>query len=181
MRDLIKKLLREGLVNENTELINSILDKINGTGYDSLTDYEKSVLDKESKGGYDFETIDQDINSFLNDNLNGLTLQAYERKSLEGGKMIGYYFLDDNRNLKMDLQIYHIPKNSTKENIRYVLYIDERLDNKLSEVYNLSDSEQKKIVVDWFQGSEYIEKMKYNDELELPDNFRIRTIEIAWF
>lgn len=27
MRDLIKKLLREGLVNENTELINSILDK----------------------------------------------------------------------------------------------------------------------------------------------------------
>ena len=67
MRDLIKKLLREGLVNENTELINSILDKINDSSYDSLTDYEKSVLDKESKGGYGFETIDQDINSFLND------------------------------------------------------------------------------------------------------------------
>jgi hypothetical protein len=51
MKGFIKNLLREGLVNENTELINSILDKINDSGYDSLTDYEKSVLDKESKGG----------------------------------------------------------------------------------------------------------------------------------
>lgn len=181
MKGYIKKLLREGLINENTELINSILDKISDSGYDSLTDYEKKVLDAESKGKNEYTSLEDDINSFLNERLSDLDIQPYKRGFLNTGKMFGFYFIDADRDLKMDLQLYHTAKNSNVINTRYVLFIDDNLDNELEAKYNLTNEKQKEYIINWFNYSEYISKMKNNDELKLPKNFTLKDVSSAWF
>ena len=95
--------------------------------------------------------------------------------------MYGVYFIDANRDLKMDLQLYYIANNSKLLNKRYVLFIDDRLNNELDDRYNLSNEEQKEYLINWFNYSEYISKMKYNDELELPADFKVKDISSAWF
>ena len=47
MKELIAKLIREAV--ETPEIINKILDKINDSGMESLTDAEKKLLDKSSR------------------------------------------------------------------------------------------------------------------------------------
>jgi hypothetical protein len=95
--------------------------------------------------------------------------------------MFGFYFIDADRDLKMDLQLYHTAKNSNVINTRYVLFIDDNLDNELEAKYNLTNEKQKEYIINWFNYSEYISKMKNNDELKLPKNFTLKDVSSAWF
>jgi hypothetical protein len=60
-------------LNENTELINQILDKISKLKEDgkwidmekSLTDYERSVLNRAYEGDTKYNTMEEDIKSFF--------------------------------------------------------------------------------------------------------------------
>ena len=82
IRESIKRILRETLLNENDELTNRILDKISKYGIESLSKAERQYLDNKSQGieddnisdiasidtGYEFEdTIDDYDVKFIYD------------------------------------------------------------------------------------------------------------------
>lgn len=175
---------KANLLKENTELINSILDKISRLKEDgkwidmekSLTDYERSVLKSASEGDITHNTMEEDINSFLDEKFGNLSVSCYSRNSFNS-HIIGYYFLDDKMNLILDLT------GKPKDN-KYILYVDNDLLNEIRDKYSLSDIDLDGYIKNWFMSSSigigYINKMKSNKELPLPYNFEIKEISLVF-
>lgn len=162
------------LLKENTELINSILDKINDTGMDSLTDYEKSVLNASSKGENEFETMEEDINAFLEEKYGNLTVRNYKRTSF-GFPVLGYYFIYGEENhLLLNLELSN---NSRSTN---TLYVDYQSLKEIKDKYSLKDKDLDVYIKNWFMSSSYIGEMKYNRELPLSDNFEIKDVRLVF-
>ena len=180
MKQLIKKLLRENLL-ENTPLINSVLDKINDSGMDSLTDYEKSVLNLASQGKSKHKTKEDDIKSFLDEKFGALYIDTYSKKSF-GFDVYGYHFIDYKGDLTMELELFKKPMDWDSNRIgreTFILYVDYNYLKEIETKYNLSDDELNNYIKDWFMDSRYIEKLKYDEKLELPDNFKIKNVSIV--
>lgn len=168
-------------INENTELINSILDKINDTGMDSLTEYEKSVLNGASKGDNKFETMEEDVIAFLEEKFGNLTVKNYKRKSF-GFPILGYYFIDEQENSRLlDLVIYKILDEQTNSGrTMNTLYVDYRSLKEIKDKYGLFDKDLDVYIKNWFMSSSYIGELKYNKELPLPDNFEIKDVNLVF-
>ncbi len=179
MKNIIKKLLREILL-ENTPLINSILDKINDSGMNSLTDYEKSVLNAASQGKAKHKTMEDDIYSFLDEKFGGLNVEFYKKKSF-GVDVYGYYFIDYKGDLSLELELYRRPMDWDSYTIgreAFVLFIDYGQLNEIQKKYNINDAELDKYIKNWFMNSDYIEHLKYNEKFQLPDNFDIKKVSM---
>jgi hypothetical protein len=167
-------------LNENTELINQILDKISTSGIDSLTEYEKSVLDSASAGKVEHNTMEEDINSFLDDKFGNLSIQNYKKKSFNF-HIVGYYFIDEETNLLLDLSLFKILDEQTNRGrVLNTLYVDYKNLNEIKDKYSLSNSDLDEYIKNWFMNSKYISELKYNEELPLPDNFSIKEVSLVF-
>ncbi len=167
-------------LNENTELINQILDKISASGIDSLSEYEKSVLDSASAGKVEHNTMEEDINSFLNDKFGNLSVQNYKKKSFNFN-IVGYYFIDEETNLLLDLSLFKILDEQTNRGrVLNTLYVDYKNLNEIKDKYSLSNSDLDEYIKSWFMNSKYISELKYNEELPLPDNFIIKEVSLVF-
>lgn len=168
------------LLKENTELINSILDKINDTGMDSLTDYEKSVLNGASNGDNKYETMEEDVNAFLEEKFGNLSVKNYSKYSFNA-KILGYYFLDDENNLLLELSLFRIlDEKANRGNIMNTLYVNYNSLEEIKDKYSLSDDDLDNYIKNWFMSSSYISEMRYNKELALPDNFEIKEVSLVF-
>jgi len=168
-------------LNENTELINTILDKINDTGMDSLTDYEKSVLNNASRGDNKFETMEDDVISFLDKRFGKLLVRKYKRTSF-GFPIVGYYFINEEENSRLlDLELYKILDEKTNRvRILNALCVDYRSLKDIKDRYGLYDKDMHYYIKKWFMNSSYIGELSYNKELPLPDNFDIKDVRLVF-
>ena len=166
---------KANLLKENTELINSILDKISKLKEDgkwidmekSLTDYERSVLKSASEGDTKYNTMEEDINSFLDEKFGNLTVKNYERTSF-GFPVLGYYFIRGEKNhLLLNLELSN---NSITTN---TLYVDYRSLKEIKDRYGLEDKDLYGYIKKWFMSS-------YIKELPLPYNFEIKKISLVF-
>jgi hypothetical protein len=173
---------KANLLKENTELINSILDKISKLKEDgkwidmekSLTDYERSVLKSASEGDTKYNTMEEDINSFLDEKFGNLSVRSYNRKSF-GFPVLGYYFIRGEENhLLLNLELSN---NSRTTNI---LYVDYRSLKEIKDRYGLEDKDLDVYIKKWFMECSYINEMKSNKELPLPYNFEIKKISLVF-
>ena len=106
MKDKIKRILKEEVqgLNENDELTNRILDKINSYGIDSLSKAERKYLDNKSQDIEDDEVSDIasiDTGYEFNDNIDGVDIRFIYDGSEEWDddpvefKHMGQFFYDD--------------------------------------------------------------------------------------
>ena len=98
LRKFIKTTIREFLNEQNS--IDTILDKINKSGIDSLTPFEKEVL---SKSKFD-SSIEDDTIIWLNSNYSNLHTIKEKRKSFD--KIKEYIvFLNDDMEMEFEYDV----------------------------------------------------------------------------
>jgi len=128
-------------INESNA-IDTILDKINNNGIQSLTDFEKSVLAKSNVNS----TIDDETIEWLDSNYLNLTVVDEERKSF--GRIKKYLvFLNDDMDMELEYDI------SDKK--LYISYDDIR--KNLGEYFNEANFKK------WFKKNYNIDVLKIGD------------------
>lgn len=111
LRRFIKTTVREFLNEQNS--IDTILDKINKSGIDSLTPFEKEVL---SKSKFD-SSIEDDTIIWLNSNYSNLHTIKEKRKSF--GKIKEYVvFLNDDMEMEFEYDVSEKKLYISYEDIR---------------------------------------------------------------
>ena len=148
---------------------------------DSLTDYEKSVLKNASMGDNKFETMEDDIISFLDKRFGKLLVRNYKRKSF-GFPIVGYYFINEDENSRLlDLELYKILDEKTNSiKIINSLCVDYRSLKDIKDRYGLYDKDMRYYIKKWFMNSSYIGELSYNKELSLPDGFDIKDVRLVF-
>ena len=111
LRKFIKTTIREFLNEQNS--IDTILDKINKSGIDSLTPFEKEVL---SKSNFD-SSIEDDTIIWLNSNYSNLHTIKEKRKSFD--KIKEYIvFLNDDMEMEFEYDVSEKKLYLSYEDIR---------------------------------------------------------------
>lgn len=119
--NFIRKKLNEYFKLNESNAIDVILDKINNSGIQSLTDFEKSVLAKSNVNS----TIDDETIEWLDSNYLNLTVVDEERKSF--GRIKKYLvFLNDDMDMELEYDV--------SEKKLYISYDDIR--KNLGEYFN---------------------------------------------
>lgn len=111
MKDLIKRLLREKLLNEEVGAIDIILDKISRVGIKKLTTFEKDILSKGSPS----DTLNMVTINWLNKNYNNLNVIKKVKQSF-GRPLEVVLFIDDDGETVMEYE--------EKSGILYISYED---------------------------------------------------------
>jgi hypothetical protein len=140
--NFIKKRLNEYFKLNESNAIDTILDKINNSGIQSLTDFEKSVLAKSNVNS----TIDDETIEWLDSNYLNLTVVDEERKSF--GRIKKYIvFLNDNMDMELEYDV--------SEKKLYISYDDIR--KNLGEYFNEVNFKK------WFKKNYNIDVLKIGD------------------
>ncbi len=85
IRKIVRQIIREALSKSSESMINNILDKISQTGIQSLSNYERDILDRVSKGGTtDPQTPHQAALDYLSRNFSDLTPRQTTRRTTTG-------------------------------------------------------------------------------------------------
>lgn len=143
--NVIKRIIKES---ERDDLLNQILDKISEYGMDSLTSYEKSLLDKLSKEEKTVPNKKEESFDFLNKRYSNLTPQTYQSDKI-GKKVLGVKYFDKNGDMIFDLEVEAEVLGIQKP--ANTLYTSESIYNDLRNNFDMSDSEIEETVKEWFK------------------------------
>lgn len=139
MRSLIKKILKE----TKQEFINDILDKINKVGYEGLTNYEKSLLDKLSTDKYNFSSIEDEVIDWLNNYYGEFIVDDFVEKSFGRFLNKGFNFISNEMELMMKLV------TKVNDRIDNTLYVNHDIYVELNKNFDLTQEEEVEILKKW--------------------------------
>lgn len=131
--------LSEDFDRDSQTTIDTILDKISKSGIQSLTAYEKEILDK-SQGTDTIPTPQQDMHGFLDKEFGGL--ETREQTVTSFGKQKKQIQFHDFRNIFFHFE----PETGT-------LSLSDKVWDKAKTHYGLPDNECKKLFADWFRNA----------------------------
>lgn len=129
-------------INENIE-VDKILDKISKRGIDNITDYEKSILDRHSKGEYKFRDKDEELRDYFDKEFSLLHTEPYEEKGLGDKIKSGFHFVDKNA------ETYFTFEEMVGQRMSNTLFIDEQIFNNIQKRFDVSMDELKEVLVPW--------------------------------
>jgi len=146
LRDLIKTLLKE-----DQQIIDSLLDKINKSGINSLTTAERNILDKVSSEK--FKGLDREFELFLNKKLGHLEIFNTDYKKFGKFDVTEYSYVNNQMEPIFKLQIANEGK----------LLVDSELWRELKLEFNLNDEKLTDLLIAYLNYNyPYIDGRKVN-------------------
>lgn len=123
--------------------IDKILDKINLVGYENLSNYEKSLLDRYSNDDYNYGSIEEEVVDWLNKTYGQFIVDEFIEKSF--GRFInkGFNFLSNDLMLMMKLV------TKVGDRIENNLYVNHEIYNDFGKNFDLTEDEEMNILKQW--------------------------------
>jgi len=135
-----------------SQVMDELLDRIKEKGMGSLTEYERTVLDRLSKGEYSHVSKREEVMEWLDSEMSGGHYEEGERNSM--GSVFHYVeFYDIYGNIVAELELYR-EKGTQRREINKMSLVSPIL-RKLRNYYKLSESELNDILQYWFNKNYY--------------------------